>query len=42
MIRLPKFQMIKGVHHELIKRTAKVALLSINQGSLSEVPRIYI
>lgn len=42
MIKLPKYQMINGVHHELIRRTDKVALLSINRGSWFEVSRIYV
>jgi hypothetical protein len=42
MIKLPKYQMINGVHHELIKRTDKVALLSINRGSWYEVSRVYV
>jgi hypothetical protein len=42
MIRLPRYQLINGVHLELIKRTDKVALLSINEGRWYAVSRIYV
>lgn len=42
MLRLPEVQDINGTHCRLIKRTEKVALLSVNDGWRYEVCRIYI
>ena len=42
MLRLPEVQNINGTHCRLIKRTEKVALLSVDNGRRFEVCRIYI
>jgi hypothetical protein len=42
MKKLEKYTEVNGQNYKLIKRTAKVALYSVNDGRRYEVTRIYI